>query len=244
MFLTALVGQKVDLVGSQLGLRKSFERLHESISLLICLFHTLLHFDERVCGVGLSRFEHCCLLSDVLGWHVHAHAPVGALNARKYLAADVRLLRVENAEVLVALQSSIGGVALTFMPHLTTRLCTRLPILNHGWAHSWRGLSSASRLLALVLRRALLPFADTTWPKLLLTHPKLLVHLLVMVLILSVDKVLHSIFQRAFLASMILITWVSTVVFPAWDFFYCSGILNVPYCEVPLRLVHNVSILL
>ena len=187
--------QKVNFVGSYVRLSgQSFERLHESVSLLICPFYALLDF-EKLIG-GLRRFEYCGLLSDVFCRHIHADASVRTLNTRKYLTTDVRLLFVENAKILVALNSSIGRIPLSFMSHLPARLCTRLPILNHGCAHSRRGFSSASRMLQSVLRL-----------KVLLADSKLLVQMLVMVLILGVNEVLHSLFQRTLrLASRILVT--------------------------------------
>ena len=225
--------QKVNFVGSYVRLSgQSFERLHESVSLLICPFYALLDF-EKLIG-GLRRFEYCGLLSDVFCRHIHADASVRTLNTRKNLTTDVRLLFVENAKILVALNSSIGRIPLAFMSHLPARLCTRLPILYHGCAHSRRGLSSASRMLQSVLRL-----------KVLLADSKLLVQMLVMVLILGVNEVLHSLFQRTLrLASRILVTWVSAVGFPARHFFHRGGVLDVSDGEIPLGLAHHVTIFL
>ena len=110
--------QKVNFAGSYVRLSgQTFERLHESVSLIICLFYALFDF-EKLIG-GLRRFEYCGLLSDVFGGHVHADASVGTLNARKYLTTDVRLLFVENTKIFVALYASVRRIPLpVMMSHL------------------------------------------------------------------------------------------------------------------------------
>ena len=131
------------------------------------------------------------------------------------------------------------------MSHLPTRLCSRLFIWHHGRAHSRRGFATASRLLALILRGALLPFAYTHRPHILLAHSELLIKLLVLVLVLSVDKVFHGLFEGTFgLTSRVLITRIPTIIIPSVLLYFYRIISHVDVLEMvirgkcPLRLVH------